>query len=131
MTVSLSTEIFTILTNDPNVGALIGVRCYPDQIPQNAAYPNVVYRIISDVSQYVHEGAAGLADARVQFDCWGAASDLDSETLARLVRLALVGKRVGSIQFARKAGERSMPPDPTTLKRRHVLDLLIWHTEDQ
>lgn len=125
---SLSVTIFDTLKNNSDVSAIVGVRIYPEQIPQNAKYPCIVYHLLSDPSFNHHEGPANLADALMQFDCW-AGSKATCETLAAKVRLALVGTRSGMLQGVFKAGERSMPPDPDTHMRRHVLDLRMFHAE--
>lgn len=49
------------------LGALIGTRCYPLVIPQDASLPAVTYQIISSAPQITHSGSAGIVETRVQF----------------------------------------------------------------
>jgi hypothetical protein len=60
-------DLYTLITSDSAVAALIGTRLYPLRIPQDAALPAVSYQLISQPGHYAHaEGDVGLRRSRVQ-----------------------------------------------------------------
>lgn len=70
------------------VAALVGTRIYPGSRPQASALPAVVMTVISKTPSYSDDGEDGIAEARVQLDCWGATYS-SAKTLARAVTAAL------------------------------------------
>ena len=63
----LETGLVTHLEDDTGVGALIGDRIYPLQVPQDAELPALAYQIITDRYEVTHDQRSELSRARVQF----------------------------------------------------------------
>jgi hypothetical protein len=61
--------LYTRLTTDIGVAALVGTRVYPLILPQDPILPAVVYRRISTGEFHTHDEAGGLRESRVQVDC--------------------------------------------------------------
>lgn len=138
MTTEVETAIYQVLISSSEVMSLVQAGINPPRIYQqrkaaNAPLPALSYQLVSDPSESSHDGPAGLARARVQFDCWGI-TPAQASAVARAVRVTLAGIHRASsgmvLSGGIKANEMTLDdPDPK-LKRR-VLDMLIWHSEDQ
>lgn len=63
--------IYPILSGDDSVKAIADTRIYPLSIPEDAAAPCVVYKIIAAVAETTLNDPLGLVRTRVQFDCVG------------------------------------------------------------
>ena len=108
--------IYSILTNDSDVSALIGTRVYPQVAAQGAAFPFVVYVLQDNTPSDTKSGVSTLDEIR--YDIVAAAetySELSS--LTERIRLALdrytgtvSGIVVDSIQFT----ELDVDNDPAT-----------------
>jgi hypothetical protein len=68
----LGDSITAALTASSEFQALCGTRVFPQVRPQTAAFPVMVYSIISDVPENSQDGSAQtrLSRARVQCDCY-------------------------------------------------------------
>ena len=71
----------TFLLSQSSVTDIVGDRIFPMTLPQNETRSSIVYRRISTNHEETIDGSVGgMADARVQMDCyadsWNAASDL-------------------------------------------------------
>lgn len=62
----------TFLLADATLAGLIGTRVYPMILPQNPTLPAVTYQVIDGTSDVTTDGPTGLANPRIQIDCWGA-----------------------------------------------------------
>lgn len=67
----IETDLFTLLTGNPAIKALIGNRIFPLLLPDDCAKPAVSYQLISTVRDYDLDGPTGMQTVRIQFDCWG------------------------------------------------------------
>jgi hypothetical protein len=76
------------LLTDSGVAALVGTRIHPGVRPQGSALPAIVFNMIWANPSYSDDGEDGIAEARVQLDCWGA-TYTEAKTLARAVKRAL------------------------------------------
>ena len=54
------------------VTALVGTRVYCGSRPQGATTPDIMINRISGAPVYTCDGESGLAEARLEIDCWGA-----------------------------------------------------------
>lgn len=72
------------------VSDLIVARMYPLKLPQAPSYPAVSYTRVSGPRLYAHDGAAGMAEGRFQFDVW-AASYASAKAVGAALRGALEG----------------------------------------
>jgi hypothetical protein len=59
--------IFTLITGNAAVKALIGLRLYPGVIPQTADLPAVAYRVGDTQQSYTHDGPSKIATHGVFF----------------------------------------------------------------
>lgn len=76
------------LLADSGLSALAGTRVYPVSRPQGSALPAVTLATVSNVPLYTDQGEAGIAEARVQIDCWGTSYG-SVKAVARSVKAAL------------------------------------------
>lgn len=76
------------------VGGTTRPRIYALKLPQNPEFPAVTYQIVSGRPEYHINAVAGLAEVRLQIDCWAADEENESgydqaRALAEAVRGAL------------------------------------------
>ena len=108
--------IYSILTNDSDVSALIGTRVYPQVAAQGAAFPFVVYVLQDNTPSDTKSGVSTLDEIR--YDIVAAAETYSQLTdLTEKIRTALdrytgtvSGIVVDSIQFT----ELDVDNDPAT-----------------
>lgn len=82
-----SAAIYTILSTDPNITAIVGNRITPVLSLFDGTRPSIVYHIISTVPTDFKQGPSDIDFIRVQIDCY--ARDYDTvSTLSRMVREA-------------------------------------------
>lgn len=67
---TIGETIFSTLTGDAAVSAIVGTRVYPLVIPQGGDLPAVTYQRIYGAPINDLAGAGELVRARVQVDCW-------------------------------------------------------------
>lgn len=77
--------LYSRLTTDATLTALLGLRVYPYHLPQSPTLPAVTYQIVSRVAT---ESNTQIFETRVQFDCWAATYD-GAHELANLVQKSL------------------------------------------
>lgn len=86
----LEAAIFTALTSDAGVAAIVERRVFPDVAPQDAAEPLLVVTVVDDIPEATLSGPASgsLSNARVQVDVYAKtreqASQLKDATLSAL-----------------------------------------------
>lgn len=120
------------LLADGGVAALVGNRVFPVSRPQASALPALTLATMSNVPVYTDQGEAGIAEARVQIDCWGA--DYGSVKLtARAVKAALsafFGTVEGVVfQYVLLDGERDgreTGSNAPEYQFRTQLDFRVW-----
>ena len=78
---SLRQTIFSTMTSDVAVSALIGNRCYPQRLPEDVELPAVSWFLVSDVDvgYRSHGESTPRSVARIQFNCYGETSDQSNE----------------------------------------------------
>lgn len=103
------------LIDDVAILAAIGgsaalARIYPVRLPQGQKEPSVVYHRISAVGDHHMQGASGLAQVRMQIDCWAVRQD-------QAVELAdLVKERIDGIPRTEVTFGSSSPSDQLTVQ---------------
>jgi len=119
-------SIVARLAATTGVTSLVGTRIYPMQAPQTAALPLVTYQRISTVRAGSLRGSGGLADPRIQVDCW-AENYGAVKALADQVRRALDGYAAPGV-VALILGEHDLLDDEG---RRHRVsqDYSVWVDE--
>jgi hypothetical protein len=119
---SLETKIFTILTTDPAVSAVIASRCFPVVLPQNVTLPAVSYQRISGGQENSLKGSSNLENPRIQVDVWGttysAVKDLAAKVMAAM--------RAASTFKALVISDQDLFEDETETYRVSI-DFSIWH----
>lgn len=116
--------LFACLNNDSGVGALVNGRVVPLFVPQDGAFPCVVYQKISGPRVHSLKGQSGLARIRIQISCW-ALSFPEAKQVCEAVRLAIAKGIPGA--------EMNDGPDdyePDTKRYRVDTDVFIWQKED-
>ena len=92
--------IYSLLHDDPAVAAIVGVRIYPQELPQEADLPAIVYERTANDHLRSNDGATGIVNATYELTAWGDGFP-DARLLADAVRLALDGYSgtVGSVKI--------------------------------
>ena len=82
---SIGTLLYSHLSADAGISALVGTRIYPVQMPQTPTLPAISYGRISNTAQF---GTTNVRETRYQVDCW-AASYASVQSVAMAVKAAL------------------------------------------
>lgn len=92
--------ISRLLSDAGGVAALVSDRVFPVSRGQATALPAVTLQRVSGAPIYVDSGESGLAEARVQIDCWGE-NYASAKILARAVidRLSAFSGTEGAYTF--------------------------------
>jgi hypothetical protein len=85
----LSKAIYTILSTNAGVSALIGTRIYPLKIPSNPTYPLITYQLISQPQVHTMDNKH-YSNSRMQVDAW-ATTFLSGQGLGDAIDSALNG----------------------------------------
>lgn len=128
-------DLAAYLKANAGIGAIVGTRVYPQNLPQKSAtsnnLPAVVYIQVSGARPSSMEGVTGLNDGRYQFACM-ALDYLTAKQLSQAVREALSKLKgaVGGSQIFDSSllAERDIY-DSIELTFRCDLDFQIWHSE--
>jgi len=75
---------------DSDVTDLISTRLYPMVVPQDAELPAAAYQRISGPREHSHDGATGLARARMQFTVLGSTYE-NGKDIAEALRGSMDG----------------------------------------
>lgn len=86
----LEERLYTYLTSDSGLSALIDTRLYPDVFPENVTLPAVCYQRISTAPTYSRDSGPVLCMSRFQFDVL-AADALTRRQVALTLGAALNG----------------------------------------
>ena len=63
----LEAGLYSLLSNDAGVSALVSARIYPAVVPQDIDLPAIAYQLIGAPDRYyAHSGPVGLARKRIQ-----------------------------------------------------------------
>lgn len=65
--------LYMLLSNDPGISSFVNGRVYWILQPKGTSVPSVVLTVVSNKDLYAMSGNAGLQEALVQIDCYGAA----------------------------------------------------------
>lgn len=133
---TLEAGLYSRLTGDTDVSALVSTRVYPHVAPQGASLPYLTYYRVTTNRAPVMSGAVDLINPRIQVDVW-ASTYTGARDLADKVRHALdqwTGSAGGvSFRWVSLVDERdSIEPaqdaseEPTY---RVSLDIETWHRE--
>lgn len=117
------------LVNNSGVSA-ITTRCYPVTLPQNPAFPLILYMRITGIPDNLLHGVSGLVYSRFQIEAW-AVTYAEAKALATAIINALNAQtitidtiRIGSIVAQ---SEHDVYEDVVKCHRT-ILDFTLWHT---
>lgn len=71
MAATIEQAIYTLLSGDAALTAIVGTRIYPLRAPQSGTYPLLVYQQIASQKVDSMQGGSGLDLSLWQFTCWG------------------------------------------------------------
>lgn len=128
----IESGLFTFLSTNAGLEALIGQRIYPLRIPENATLPALAYQKVSGPSEHSKDGDMSLNHPRFQLTCWA-----DKYADAKAVRTAVMA----ALQSFANGGSFGGGPvvdqiivendadlhDPASLEFGASVDAIIWH----
>lgn len=132
----IENALYSILSNDAAVIALVSTRIYPMQAPQGAALPYIAYSRDSTDHVEVLGGSHGLARAMVSIESF-ATTYLAVRNIAEKVRLAIQGLQGThasvSVEGVNALGNRDVQITPQSAEDPPVFsvqqDFAMWFTE--
>lgn len=80
--------IYSKLSTEPTVTAIVGQKIYPDITPQDVQYPFCVYTIVDSNPVNFKDGQSNLEEIQFQIDCYTQSYDTTQE-LANNIRNCL------------------------------------------
>lgn len=128
---NMEQALYSILSDDTAVKALVAARIYPSIIPPDAALPAIAYQRVSAMRVKSHGGPSSLARPRFQITCL-ARSYGSARAVADATRGALDGikKTVGNVwvqaAFVQNEFDTFTVEDDLYTVRQ---DFYVWHAE--
>lgn len=130
----IEAEIFQLLTEAPDVVALVSTRVYPLVIPQGAALPAVTYQRISGIHETTLAEPSHLTRPRFQLVAH-APTYLAARTLANTIKTTLNGRRaprstttIQTISIENEFDHYNPAQPDLAASWSSYLDIVIWHT---
>ncbi len=130
----IETGLYTELSGNAGVSALVGTRIYPQKLAQDATLPALVYSVISDPRELTLDGPSDFIRARVQVDAW-ADTYLEAIALSDAVRAAINGENnslgAQAVQFVYLDSQADAEPfvEGDTIEYRRTQDYIVIYTE--
>jgi hypothetical protein len=125
--------IIARLLADSGVATIAGTRVFPGSRPQASALPAVVFNVVSGAPVYTDDGEAGIAENRVQIDCWGETYTA-AKQLAGAVKESLsafVGEVAGvtfqNVLLITERDRRESGSNAPEYLFRTMLEFTVWH----
>lgn len=122
---TLEEKIYSVLSGDAAVSAIVGSRIYPERAPQTPQLPLVTYSRVSTSFVHTMVSDASTRRARVQITCW-APSYAAMRDLSDKVILALRDYSGGPIVRAFLENEGPDLFDADLQAYGRVLEFGIW-----
>ncbi len=135
MSGELKEGIFTVVTADAGLTALIVDRIYPDIADQKKQMPYITYQMESQEGVPHMTGVSGLARTEIQFTIWAATAESRS-AVVKALRLLFDGKvrqTLGTVfvQISRNTGNIDTKENPDDGSQNVVFgtfsDYSFWH----
>ncbi|CAK0778999.1 conserved hypothetical protein [Gammaproteobacteria bacterium] len=124
--------IYSLLTGDAGIAAVVSTRVYPVTLPQNAVLPAIAFTRISTSRALTHDGSTQIAESSFQISCFHT-NVKSAKTLAGLVRAKLHGYKgtVGSdvIQVTEVVDEGPDIWEPDLEEYQIPLEVVFSHKE--
>ena len=123
--------LYTKLTQNAGVAALVGTRVYPNVLPTPATMPAIQYERVDNLYEWSLAGPDGYTDTRVQLTCHGITYS-SAQAVRDAVRAALLGSTAvhgtdALIQIDLEGGPDDYDPD--TKRHMAIVDALIYTKE--
>lgn len=110
----MKATLYDILAGHSTLVALVGSRIYPQNAPDNAAVPYVIYQQISGQRDIAMDGATGRVESSWQISCW-ANTPASAATICQAAYGALKDKNTAVIQYVNLINEMDLYSDvPST-----------------
>lgn len=123
--------LFSRLSANATLSALVGARIYPLRLPQNPDLPAVTYQQISGVRESALSEDVGLAHGTFQFDTWALewtdAREVADAVLGALKRADFTAADVPVLDAILES-ERALYEEEARVYRVS-LDLVVWWRE--
>jgi hypothetical protein len=121
---SIEDTLFTALTTNAGLSALISARLYPDERPQGAVNPCIVYQRVSTPRVQVlgSTQAVAVSRPRFQFSCW-ALTKAEARSVCAALRTALL-----ATSYPVTLDNEYTLRDPDTNYARRNLDAFVGHS---
>lgn len=124
---SIESELFTLITGDAGVGALIGTRMYPKLMPPEATLPAIVYGEVATETVVQADGDTNARMGRYSVSYW--ATSYSGIKAGRAALLSAVngyaGGSIGRIAVLAMADDY----EPETQYFRQVMELEIFYSD--
>lgn len=87
---SLKGDLFTYLSTQPGITAIISAKVFPEIAPTSEDLPYITFAIMSTENVHNFDAASRFSIHHYQIDCWGTTA-LEADNLAEAVREELDG----------------------------------------
>jgi len=96
---TLTADLYTAITGDATLSALIGTRLYPGIASQDAQTPYCTYNEISLIGDYTLQGASGVRTKRIQISVFAKRGNGGRTTVNSIVEglLTLLDGKTGTM----------------------------------
>lgn len=133
---SIEAALYSLMSNDATLTAIVSTRIYINLALQGAAVPHVTYQQLSGLRDEVMIGPSGLVESRFQINIWGD-TYTENRSIANAVRGLLDGYSgtVGTVEIEaiHMIDESDVPQFPAgkdVIKRYGKrLDFTVWFKE--
>jgi hypothetical protein len=128
---SVESGLYTALTTNGGVAALVSLRVYPHDLPESPTFPAITYRFITVMETDDFGGITGLQNGSVEINCWSTTFD-GAIALGDAVKACLAGFSGsfggGNCSFCNwsRRAENDIQPDGTT-RWRMICESELWN----
>lgn len=120
---SVQNDLYTALSGDAGLSALVGTRIYPVRVPQSPAYPLVSYMRVSNSHVNSLSGSSGLDNSRYQFDVYSDTYASANSVADAIIAAMATATTYKSILLSRIDLDHDLDVD----KYRITIDFSVWH----
>lgn len=121
----IESELFEILTEDAEIGALIGTRCYPLVLPQNPTLPALVYQELRTDARAAADGDTGKRESKFQLGYW--AGSFSAIKVGKGVLVQRLSGYAGGTVNRIEVGAMRDDYDPETNWWRQIIEIgVLW-----
>ena len=118
---TIGQDVYSELSGDAGLSALVGTRIYPQWLPQNVTLPAVMFFQVTENIQNVIGGELGLRNHQIQFDVFA-----DDYSTAQSVVAALNTAVANASAFKSYRLTQQELYEPQTEIHRVSVDFSIW-----